>query len=151
MLLLLGISVPGCSEKKAETPDAADVKHTRSQVERGPVRITAEVQPVRPRLSDLPTLTLTIDHEEGVTVEKPQFGTSIGRFTIRDLREPLPKTNNGRVLVEQIYTLEPTEAGRLRIDPIAVSYTDSRPKGDSRQTHRRNRAAFRRSHFAFRR
>lgn len=129
----LGLLVfSGCGVKSDVVRDDA-AKHARSEVERGPVRVTAEVSPVRPRLSDSPTLTLTINHEEGVTVEKPLFGTSIGKFTIRDLREPLPKTDNGRVIVQQIYTLEPTETGRLRIDPIAVTYTDRRPTGDNRE------------------
>jgi hypothetical protein len=112
------------------TQNAAE-NHARSQDENGPVRLTVEMQPVHPRLSDAPTLTLTIDSEEGVTVEKPEFGESIGKFAIRDIREPLPKTNNGRVIVQEILTLEPTEAGRLRIDPIAVSYTDKRSDGDN--------------------
>jgi len=108
-------------------------KHARSQVERGPVRVTAEVRPARPRLSDEPMLTLTIDAEEGVTVEKPLFGTSLGKFAICGLREPLPKTDNGRVIIQQIYALEPTETGRLRIDPIPVAFTDRRSKGDGRE------------------
>ena len=126
------LALSGCGTKSAAPPEDA-AKHARSQVERGPVRVTAEVQPARPRLSDEPTLTLTIDSEEGVTVEKPLFGASLGKFTIRDLREPLPKTDNGRVIVRQIYTLEPTEAGRLRIDPIPVTFADRRSKGDGRE------------------
>jgi hypothetical protein len=127
------LALSGCGTKSVTPQDDAAAKHARSHIESGPIRLTAEVQPVRPRLSDSPTLTLTIDYEEGVTVEKPQFGTSIGKFTISDLREPLSKTNNGRVIVQQLYTLEPTEVGRLRIDPIAVSYADRRPKGDNRE------------------
>ena len=110
--------------------DAAPAKPARSEAERGPVRVTAEVQPSKARLSDEPVLTLTIDAEEGVVVEKPPFGATLGGFSIRNLREPLPKIVNGRQVIQQIYTLEPTEAGRLRIDPISVRFTDRRPKGD---------------------
>ena len=131
LVAVAAIAVSGCGQPPAAAPDDA-AKHARSEVERGPVRVTVEVQPVRPRLSDSPTLTLTIDHEEGVVVEPPQFGTMIGRFAIRDLREPLPKTSEGRVIVQQIYTLEATEPGRLRIDPIAVTFTDRREKGSNR-------------------
>lgn len=128
---ILLLAVCGCGTKSAPTSEDAAASHARSEVERGPVRLTAQVEPVRPRLSDSPTLTLTIDHEEGVTVNKPLFGEAMGKFTIRDLREPLPRTDNGRVILEQIYTLEPTEPGRLRIDPIAVSFTDRREQADS--------------------
>jgi hypothetical protein len=79
-------------------------------------------------------LTLTIDSEEGVVVKKPPFGATLGSFTIRDLREPLPKINNGHEVLQQIYTLEPTETGKLRIDPISVAFTDRRPNGDGK-TH----------------
>jgi hypothetical protein len=129
--LFILLATSGCGTKSPTPQEDTAAKHARSQVERGPVRVTAEVQPVRPRLSDLPTLTLTIDHEEGVTVDKPEFGASIGKFTIRDIREPLPKTHDGRVIDQQILTLEPTEAGRARIDPIPVSFTDRRPQGDN--------------------
>ena len=131
MALLVLLASSGCGTQSAAPQDDAAAKHARSQVERGPIRVAVEVQPVRPRLSDLPMLTLTIDHEEGVTVEKPEFGASIGKFTIRDVRKPLPKTRDGRVILQQVYTLEPTEAGRQRIDPIAVSFTDRRPQGDN--------------------
>lgn len=130
-LAIAAIALSGCQRQPEAAPDDA-AKHARSEVERGPIRVTVEVQPVRPRLSDSPTLTLTIDHEEGVVVEPPQFGTMIGRFAIRDVQEPLPKTNEGRVIIQQIYTLEATEPGRLRIDPIAVTFTDRREKGANR-------------------
>jgi hypothetical protein len=97
------------------------------------VRVTVEVKPSKASLSDEPVLTLTIDSEEGVTVEKPPFGSTLGGFKIRGLREPLPKINNGREVIQQLYALEPTETGRLRIDPISVAFTDRRPKGDGRR------------------
>jgi hypothetical protein len=123
----------GCG-KGSETPSDGPVKPARSQVERGPVRVTVEVKPAKASLSDEPVLTLTIDSEEGVAVQKPPFGSTLGGFTIRNFREPLPKTSNGREVIQQIYTLDPTEPGRLRIDPIAVTFTDRRPRGDGR-TH----------------
>ncbi|MGA7702497.1 MAG: BatD family protein [Thermoguttaceae bacterium] len=102
-------------------------------MQRGPVRVTAEVQPSKASISDEPMLTLTIDAEEGVAVEKPPFGATLGGFKIRGLREPLPKINNGREVIQQIYTLEPTQTGRLRIDPISVAFTDRRRNGDGRK------------------
>jgi hypothetical protein len=130
---MAGLALTGCGKRPAETPDDAAASHARSQVERGPMRVTAEVNPPRPRLSDCPTLSVTIDHEEGVTVEKPQFADKLGKFIIKDCREPLPKTNNGRVIEQQVLTLEPTEAGRLRIDPMALQYVDRRPNADARE------------------
>ena len=85
------------------------------------------------RLSDEPTLTLTLDYERGVQVDKPPFGEAVGDFLIRDFREPLPESKGDREIVRQIYVLEPTRTGKLQIDPIAVTFTDNRPGGDGRQ------------------
>jgi hypothetical protein len=123
--------LPGCGENSDSPADAA-ARPARSEVQRGPVRVTVEVQPTKVRLSDEAVLTLTIDSEEGVTVQKPPFGSTLGGFTIRDFREPLPKISNGHEVVQQIYRLEPTETGKLRIDPISVGFTDRRPGGDGR-------------------
>ncbi len=133
-LLAAILVLSGCGTKSAAQPDTASAKPARSEVQHGPVRVTAEVQPSKANLSDEPVLTLTIDSEEGVVVQKPPFGSTLGGFTIRGLRKPLPKISNGHEVIQQIYTLEPTEAGRLRIDPISVAFTDRRPNGDGR-TH----------------
>lgn len=131
-LVISLVVLAGCGTSTNLTVDAA-AKPARSEVQRGPVRVTVEVQPSKAKLSDEPQLTLTIDSEEGVTVEKPPFGSTLGGFKIRGLREPLPKINNGREVIQQIYALEPTETGRLRIDPISVAFTDRRPKGDGKR------------------
>jgi hypothetical protein len=124
----------GCGTKSTgpNDSDANAAAAVRSEVTRGPVRVSVEVQPGKARLSDEPVLTLTIDSEQGVVVQKPPFGESLGGFQIRDFREPLPKIKDGRETIQQIYTLEPTETGKLLIDPISVSFTDNRPKGDHR-------------------
>ncbi len=125
----------GCGEKLQDLQSSSAEKNpARSVVERGPVKVTAEVQPAKARLSDEPVLTLTIEYEAGVEVEKPPFGQALGSFVIRDFHQPLPKTRNGREIIEQAYTLEPTATGRLLIDPINVTFIDLRPNGDEK-TH----------------
>jgi len=130
------VLVAGCGrgpEDAGGTADSEETQDTRSEVDAGPVRVVAEVQPGKVRLSDEPKLTLTIDYEEGVTLDKPPFGQSLGSFKIRDFREPLPKVRQGRQTIEQIYTLEPMDTGKLTIDPISVTFIDNRPDGDGRQ------------------
>ena len=127
-------SSPGCSAK----PRSPGREHrSQARPKRGRARPgegDGRSQPAKAQLSDEPVLTLTIDYEEGVTVQKPPFGGSLGGFIIRDFREPPPKINDGREVIQQIYTLEPTETGKLLIDPISVTFTDNRPNGDGR-TH----------------
>ena len=96
------------------------------------MKVTIEVNPAKATLSDEPVLTLSIDSEEGVKVQKPPFGGSLGSFIIRDFREPTPKIHDGRELIQQIYTLEPTETGKVLVDPITIAFTDNRPNGDGR-------------------
>jgi hypothetical protein len=124
----------GCGRHSSEPSANSDTpeKRSRSVVDRGPVRVTAEVQPAKARLSDEPKLILTIEYEQGVKVEKPPFGESLGEFVIRDFREPMPKVRDKREIIEQIYTLEPMETGRLPIDPICVTFTDNRAEGDGK-------------------
>jgi hypothetical protein len=94
--------------------------------------VIVEVEPAEARLSDEPTLAVTIESEKGVTVRKPPFGESMGDFVIRDFREPLPKIEGDREIIRQIYTLEPTRTGELAIWPISVTFTDTRPDGDGK-------------------
>jgi len=134
-LLALLVLAPGCRRRgdRAEGPRQAETKVARSEVKRGPVTVTVEVDPAKARLSDEPTLTLTLDHEQGVEVRKPPFGELLGDFVIRDFRQPLPQVAEGRQIVRQIYTLEPTRTGQLLIHPISVTFTDNRPDGDGKQ------------------
>ena len=53
----------------------------------------------------------------------------MGSFVVRDFHEPLPKIRNGREIIQQVYTLEPMQTGKLLIDPISVTFTDLRPQG----------------------
>jgi hypothetical protein len=121
-------SVPPKSNGSAKSPRAA-----RTQIERGPVKVTVEVAPEPARLSDEPQLTLTIEHESGIEIRKPPFGEAVGNFIVRGFREPLPRSEGNRQVRQQIYTLEPTQAGPSQIDPIVISFVDKRPNGDGQQ------------------
>ena len=126
----------GCqtkSDKTTAASDGQDDKVARSEVELGPVKVTVEVEPAKARLSDEPTLTLTIRSQDGVDVVKPPFGESLGDFLIRDFREPLPKVEDEWRILQQVYTLEPTRTGELSVWPISVTFTDNRTDGDGRE------------------
>jgi len=114
-----------------DTESTDDV--VRSVVERGPVKVILEVAPRSPRLSDEPHLTVTIRSEPGVRIEKPPFGSALGDFLIRDFQEPVPDSDGEIQILRQVYTLEPTRAGKLTIAPIAVRFHDERPDGDGQE------------------
>lgn len=134
ILLVLGGCRQAASPGKGEPPAKSPAAQTaRSQVERGPVRVTVEVSPAPARLSDEPKLTLTISHLPGVTVRKPPFGEALGDFTIRNFHEPLPRVEGDREVLQQVYTLEPTRTGKLPIAPISVTFLDKRPGHDGKE------------------
>ena len=132
MLVLAALA--GCLRHPVATePSDAAPKVARSSVERGPVRLTVTVDPSPARLSDEPTLTVEIDHAQGVGVRKPEFGEALGEFILRDFREPMPRVKDDREILQQIYTIEPTRAGKIVIDPIAVRFVDNRPEGGGKE------------------
>lgn len=135
VLLLIG-GLSGCgSQKEPGNVDTQNVDSSvlKTEVERGPVKFTVEVSPGNPRLSDEPQLTLTIRSEAGVRIEQPPFGQAMGDFVIRDFYEPVPDVDDGAEVLQQVYTLEPTRAGRLTIAPIAFRFHDERDAGDQQE------------------
>ena len=120
-----------CNSEQLKAP-AQPTGVAATRVERGPVTVSIEVAPNPARLSDEPTLTLTIESKQGVRVEKPPFGDGIGDFLIRGFHEPLPEFRDDREIIRQVYTLEPTRTGSLLIDPISIVFHDERPEGDGK-------------------
>ncbi len=135
LTILLLLLITGCnaqSAKKTESTDSSQIQPAISTVENGPVKLTAAVEPANARLSDEPVLTLTIESERGVEIEKPPFGDELGGFKIIDSRTPLAKARDGREIFKRILTLEPTATGKLAIDPISVTFRDKRPGADGK-------------------
>ena len=134
-LLSAIVSYSGCSRHAppAAEPTEQKPKVATNQVDRGPVRISVTFDPSPARLSDEPTLTLEIAYARGITVRKPEFGSALGDFVIRDFREPLPRIEGDRQILRQIYTLEPTRAGKFVIDPISIAFTDNQAAGSDKE------------------
>ncbi len=135
-ILVVLLLATGCARRAGEPAPEAEAKNARiarSEVERGPIRVQVAVEPAKARLSDEPTLTLSIDYQQGVSVRKPPFGQSLGDFLVRDFREPLPRIQGDREIIEQVYRLEPTRTGKLSIWPIRVTFVDNRPNGDGKE------------------
>lgn len=133
-MVAAAVAMFGCTQQDSEDPSPSQEDRVAStKIERGPVIVMVEVAPEPARLSDEPTLTITVDHEQGVDVKMPPFGEAMGEFIIRDFYEPLPETRDQRRIIQQVYTLEPTSTGSLQIDPITISFTDARPTGDGQE------------------
>jgi hypothetical protein len=118
-----------CGQAPARAPDPA----TGKVAELGPVKAWVELAPAKPRLSDLPKLTIVIDAADGVTVENPPFANSFSGFTICAVHDALPQMKEGRQLLTKVYTLEPQASGQQTILPIPIHFTDTRPGGDGQE------------------
>ena len=135
-LIMFTLLMVGCTSDDSTSQtqtEASPGDAVRSEVERGPVKFTVELVPPNPRLSDEPRLTLTLRTEQGVRVEKPPFGEALGEFLIRDFFEPPAQVDGKTEVTEQVYTLEPTRAGKLTVAPIAVQFYDEREPGSVKQ------------------
>lgn len=125
---------PGCNSSRTQPETKTAPENTlHTETERGPVRVEIDITPEEPRLSDEPKLTVTVTAADGVKVELPPFGESLGDFVIRDFHEPLPRMSDGKQILQQEYTLEPTFAGSMSIDPLTIRFTDERADGDGRE------------------
>lgn len=125
------LSACGGEEAANSATGGADVARTERVM--GPVKVVVEIDPREPRLSDEPTLTLTVEAEEGVDVKMPPFGNSLGDFVIRNYRKPMPEMSGRRQVIRQIYELEPVRTGEHLIHPIAIPFVDNRSKGDGKE------------------
>ena len=106
------------------TGDAAGLTRV---TEEGPVRIIVSLTPEEPQLGDPLSLTLTVEAEEGVTVEMPAFGEALGRFSIVDFTPREETRPDGVWVASQRYTLQPPMSGRQRIPPLRIEFVDARP------------------------
>ena len=128
------VAVLGCSSAKSgPAAHAPSPRSAKTEIERGPVKVTVELGPTPIHLSDEPKLVVTIDYEIGVEVDKPPFGEAVGDFLVRDFHEPLPEVRGNREILTQEYVLEPLISGSAHIDPITIHFADKRPAGDGKE------------------
>ena len=121
----------GCSKKEqAKKPDVQAPEPLEKMVERGPVKVTLRADRSEFSIADNLNVTVTVDAEQGVDVELPQFGDSFGEFIIRDYHKYGPdvtadKKNRWRLE----YELEVYYSGDFKIPPLTVKFQDNRPQG----------------------
>ncbi len=131
--LTLAVALVACSGgKKDASPKKDDgvkegteyVEHTS---ENGPVKATVKVVPAKPLLGDPITLTLKVEAEPGVTVNMPQFGEALGRWSIVRFTPRKETTQSGGTVTTQTYVLDAPMSGKQRVPPLRVEYLDERP------------------------
>ncbi len=131
----LAACVPGDpqSESGSEaggTLEDASTEVLSSVTEEGPVRATVTLAPAAPRLGDPLTLELVVASEPRVSLEMPEFGEALDRFSILDFAPRRETTEEGGTVASQRYTLQAPMSGRLRVPALRIEYADERDGAD---------------------
>ncbi len=121
---------PGATPSEPETTDADALT---TEATRGPVTVRLRVAPKAPLLSDVVTVDVTIESDDGVDVELPSMHGSLGAFTVRDFDEGLPAIDGDRRVRRMRYTVEPLATGAQLVRPVRVRFTTG--EGDARKRH----------------
>ncbi len=95
--------------------------------ESGPVKVRIALEPDKPTIGDIVTLTITVTAEKDVEVLMPEFGDAVERFTIVDFAPRQSIDSGGRSVFIQKYRLQTPASGKQAIPPILVEYVDRRP------------------------
>ena len=121
-------AAPGpASATGAPASDTRGPGYIEKKSERGPVTAVLRLEPSHPVIGDRCTLSLSVTAEDGVEVLMPDFGQSLDRFTIREFVPRQHVGEDGRMIHEQRYVLEPPMSGRLTIPPLLIEFVDHRP------------------------
>ena len=146
LILAALLAVGGCSQKAPEAADvtaqAADIDKTADtakavtrETTSGPVHAVVSLRPEKPVLGDQIKLTLTVDAEQGVNFDMPEFGDQLGRFNIAGFRPTETVRGDGRLQKQQEYTLDVPRSGKLRLPSFLVEFSDSRDGSAPSEIH----------------
>lgn len=99
----------------------------QNSIQRGPVKVTVKLQPSKPVIGDILTLTLEVSAEEGVELLMPEFGQSMERFNIVDFVPRKSIDDDGRSLATHRYRLQTPSSGIHAIPSLMIEFVDRRP------------------------
>lgn len=127
VLLAVLWAVPWASAQDGAAAPGADADSVSSSVQRGPVTVTARLQPAAISIGDTLTLTLEVRAAPGVEVLLPEFGQSLQRLPILDFVPASRIDDEGHSVATQRYRLQPQHSGEQQVPPMMVEFVDRRP------------------------
>ncbi len=87
------------------------------------ISVSSAVDKARITIGDLITYTVTVVHDEDVTVELPGLGANLGGFEIRDYAAHDPVKRDGQIVSSAAYVISTFMTGEFEIPPLTVLYT----------------------------
>jgi len=124
LLAAVAVAVAASSCRQDEPAGAARVDFAiEKEYKRGPVMFSVKVDRKEVSLAERVRLVLQVRAKEDYAVEMPKFGEKLEQFAIVDYLSPPDRLlEEGTVLTERIYTLEPFLSGTYKIPPMSVSF-----------------------------
>ncbi|MDA7916517.1 DUF4381 family protein [Verrucomicrobia bacterium] len=126
-LIIVGLHVACTPEKGGDTADQSADKTTEPAIERvterGPVKVTVQVDKETLTIADRIELTLLVERDEGYEVRLPRFGEKLEQFGIVDFMDIQDSLNeDGRVVSGRRYELEPFLSGDYVVPPMEIEF-----------------------------
>jgi len=124
VFVVLGCSNADPAQDSGGGTKAAAGESLEKVTDLGPVTATITLTPKEPRIGDVLTLSLQVEHEPGVRVTMPPFGEVLGRFTVVKFKpeKARPSADGKRTTVRQTYTLQAGASGRQRVPQLRIEY-----------------------------
>jgi hypothetical protein len=102
--------------------------------EQEPLRVDLRVERVKISTAERLSVVLEATAPESLEVELPARGDQLGEFSVADFRTAQPRLlDQGQVLYERSYVLEPFLAGEYKIPPLAVRYREKEVGAEPRE------------------
>lgn len=113
----------GCGDKPGDAPAPPAAGEPARTFERGPLKATLAVEPKEPALTDIITLSIEAEIEDGYTLAMPEFAEGLGDFAVRDYHADAPVAAAGKTIHRARYELEVFVSGEYKIRPMVFSFT----------------------------
>lgn len=112
--------------KTSGTPHKKEGEGIHKSVERGPIKVTLDIDKKSISIADRITLTIGVNIEEDYDVKLPAFGDKLEQFGIVDYHDKQPElTANNRKELSRSYILEPFLSGDYKIPPMKILFYKS--------------------------
>lgn len=122
LLLLLTFIAGGCSRSVAPNEDETAFEIVKTY-EQGPLRVDLKVERSKISVADRLRVVLDVTAPESQEVELPERSEKLGEFAVAEFRTPQPRLlDDGRVLHQRFYVLEPFLAGEYKVPPLVVRH-----------------------------
>ena len=123
-LLLCLLIFFSCKEKETgKSNNKEKTEGIHKSVERGPARVTLDIDRKEITIAERINLSISVDIEEDYEVELPSFGDKLEKFGIVDYHNFQPELeDNDRKLIKRTYVLEPFLSGDYKISPMKIMF-----------------------------